>query len=270
MPKKVTPRSRAVRKDSPAAPSLRIEARLDGVVHGFTLAFSNQKLFQQRAMEWSRRASEHQQFADRTADLTEGRRQANKAIQESGVSRQNLELMAQADVLQVCIPFTTEEEGWERRVMPWEYVIVQALKHVAPNQKTPCVVRHLMVPKPLPPPTTAPTVALGVISCPKVSEAESLRAGFERERQLVTSHLAMPAMEAVDNPTVENLGQLLQESGGAGDSLILHLLAADTPRPLAGSGQTVSHVWLPARGSGAEAGWIPYEAAPARFTCVAS
>jgi hypothetical protein len=67
---------------------------------------------------------------------------AFESLTEMGLARTDLEQLAASDVVEVSVPFQREDQGWEARILPWEYLLTAAAQHVRPGASF-AVVRHL-------------------------------------------------------------------------------------------------------------------------------
>jgi hypothetical protein len=65
-----------------------------------------------------------------------------KFRRDPNVSRDVIQRLATAGVIEVSIPFTKEEDGWEYRILPWEYLLSAATQEARSGRPL-FVVRHL-------------------------------------------------------------------------------------------------------------------------------
>jgi hypothetical protein len=94
------------------------------------------------AMYWSQVVRNRLRWAGAKSSSQDLNLESRQQLNKLGVTDGQLEAIARADVLEVSIPYTREEEGWEARVFPWEYVVNAAIKLVREGPPL-TVVRHL-------------------------------------------------------------------------------------------------------------------------------
>lgn len=97
---------------------------------------------QQMAMRWNYIVRQRNRWAQ---DNDRRQRQAERLkveLAKVGVKTSHLRRMAQCGIIEVSVPFYSEAEGWEARVMPWEYVLTAATAEYRGDQRL-LVVRHL-------------------------------------------------------------------------------------------------------------------------------
>jgi hypothetical protein len=145
-------------------------------------------------------------------------------IQNLGLDSVKLGKLAQAEWIEVEIPFRSEHENWESRILPWEFLLTRAIP--LPEQKLPPIVTRFLNCS-----ETAPSKPIDwkrplvyVESAPgKLERFYS----FHRERQMIPKHLTGNAWQGatvmVENPTLAELHRQLRER----QPLIVHVTGID-------------------------------------------
>ncbi|HLA79009.1 MAG TPA: CHAT domain-containing protein, partial [Vicinamibacteria bacterium] len=124
-----------------------------------------------------------------------------------------------ASLIEVSIPYTREQEGWEARVFPWEYVLSAATRGLRSGPLT--VVRHLRRPA-LPVATAGGTAGAAAVIVESAPGALRQAYSFESERRLVESNLGLSCVPLID-PTRERLRQAI----AANQPAVVHLSGID-------------------------------------------
>jgi len=94
------------------------------------------------AMNWSRVVRNRARWAGAKSSSEELNQESRRQLNDLGITDAQLNAIASAGILEVSIPYTQEEVGWEARIFPWEYVINAALKPMRDGPPL-TVVRHL-------------------------------------------------------------------------------------------------------------------------------
>jgi hypothetical protein len=131
----------------------RVEVRADGLT--LTLKALERPQMQYEAVRWSKQAAHRYQWAARDADKLHSRKAALDLLNSLGISEEELRKLAKKDIIQVCIPWhatdeseehefkRAESDNWEERIMPWEMLLLQAIRALDASADVPCVVRQL-------------------------------------------------------------------------------------------------------------------------------
>ncbi len=174
-----------------------IECRMTGLHELFRLSSS-----------WSSVVSNRQRF---TSDsLKQLRDQSRAHLARMGVTDEFLKEAANRGVIEVEIPYVTETQGWERRIMPWESLLSLATKDFRGDRHL-CVVRYLRPEEPPPAPSGPPQRGLLVSSAPgRLGESYS----FDDELRLVASALQpdLPTtqIQQLTDPTEAQLARTVE------------------------------------------------------------
>jgi len=142
--RKATKRAqKGVKVRRPPTPDENVYLNIPGVPKPVTLQLpAKRSITQQFALTWLYSLRNRERWAGRT-ELLEGHRdQIRKAAANYGMSATVLAQIADAGLVEVSIPFVSEAEGWELRIMPWEYLIATATRDQR-GGKGLTVVRHL-------------------------------------------------------------------------------------------------------------------------------
>ncbi len=243
-------------------PGLCIRARISSRPEPVTipLRFTNKKTFQMLAMRWSKQAAQRIQWIERDSDIDASRAFAYQAIDESGLTTSQFNDMLEADVLEVCIPWKDEQTDWETRIMPWEVILIQALRSISKSKRAPCIVRHLMVNNEAAP-SGPPSSVIAVLNGPNHTVEEQF-ANFKREASAVNGLFQKP--ETFERLSTAELTQTIDVHNKKDASLLVHFMAIDqmlsVNKTINGKlkSQLLPHVWLPHE-DGLEPEWQDFE-----------
>lgn len=178
---------------------------------------------QKAAMEWSHKVRNRRRWAEQEEMRETQAEHCLAAFAQLGVSREDLQKLARAHLIEVQIPYVAEHQGWEARIFPWEYMLTAAthsFRNVEANSIT--VLRHLdrRTNTPLASPRK-PTRALIVESAPgRVRELFN----FISEVNLVKNNLG------VDNPrvSIDATGEELTAQIQRQQPDVIHLAGIDS------------------------------------------
>ncbi|MFN0123667.1 MAG: hypothetical protein ACKV2V_24465, partial [Blastocatellia bacterium] len=121
-----------------------------------------------------------------------------------GISRDQVREMAEAEIVEVSIPWKDERIGWEARILPWEFLLSSATKIYRQGRKM-LVTRHLDQGGKFTRTDATSHTPLLVESAPPPLDREYT---FGYERKLVQAHLGLERLDAVQNPTRQQLREL--------------------------------------------------------------
>jgi hypothetical protein len=99
------------------------------------------------AMRWSYSLRNRERWVSRQDLLENHRREIKDVARLVGLVGDKLTAVASADLIEVSIPYRSEEQDWALRIMPWEYLIATATRDLRRGSLT--VVRHLRTERPL-------------------------------------------------------------------------------------------------------------------------
>jgi CHAT domain len=151
-------------------------------------------------MRWSYRVRNRARWRDDQAASLELENQARRDLLELGIGHEALSAAVEAGLLEVSIPFVSEQQGWDARILPWEALLTAATRSEREGRPL-LIVRHLS--RPAVAATVAPPEqALIVISEPGRLEGHY---SFESERRLIEAHLAVKDAHVLESPTREAL-----------------------------------------------------------------
>lgn len=153
--------------------------------------------------------------------------EATHKLADLGVTEGILRRLAEAEVVQVSIPFESEAQGWAPRILPWEFLLATATRGLRNMPLT--VIRHLEMQN-RPPREDAPGKLLFVQSAPgRLREFFA----FDAERKIVETTLGLPALAPAVNPTADGLRERLKEH-----PQVVHIAGVDTHQGRALMGET--------------------------------
>jgi hypothetical protein len=188
----------------------------DGVVLDFSC---DSKKLQQFAMEWSYIVENRRRFlnSDKAREDVTERLRAN--LEGIGISSADLAQIAKSKIVEIGIPWASEREGWELRVLPWESILSVATR-AAHQTRDLIVVRHLRVPQ-RQSHSAAGIKPLIVLSSPGVFEEY---VDFEKEENFVRVNLGATPECVVRSPSSQSLRDLIEER----QPNLIHFSGVDT------------------------------------------
>jgi hypothetical protein len=160
---------------------------------------------QKAAMRWTYIIRNRERWNDVASSTQEQGQRAHRDLLGLGVPEQALDSIAREGLVEVVIPFESEDVGWEARIFPWEYVIAGATRQRRQGQPL-TVVRHLQVDTSVRR-AGAPTKVLYVESAPGKLREEF---NFDTERELVQAGLRpKKPRDPLVNPTWTQLSEVV-------------------------------------------------------------
>ena len=132
--KKTTPRvvaKTAKPRKSPAvlAPDLGVYLNIPGRAAPFLLTIPDQEREVRRlALKWSYSLRNRERWAWRSDLLEKHSEEIHAVAALCGLDEVILKEIAAVDIVEISIPFTSEDDRWELRIMPWEYVLATAVR----------------------------------------------------------------------------------------------------------------------------------------------
>src|SRR5688572_19764469 len=84
------------------------------------------RLIGREATTWTYIIRNRRRWIDTSEGVESQRVRAIDTLMRLGLSEEALEALRQEAVVEVIIPYTSESEGWETRIFPWEHVLASA------------------------------------------------------------------------------------------------------------------------------------------------
>jgi hypothetical protein len=143
---------------------------------------------QRAAMQWAYVVRNRGRWVGLESTRGEQARRSWEQLQELGIDQGALSQLAEAEIIEVSIPYHEERQGWEARVFPWEYMLSAATRSLRQGRQL-AIIRHLeCFNRTAPTPTKKPDRLLIVESAPGSLRQEFK---FDSERSLVISGLSL-------------------------------------------------------------------------------
>jgi len=189
------------------------------------------------AKSWTYLAGNREKWQELIGESRKIDEKAARLVEKIGLHEGLRQVLAQARIIEVTIQSSLEERAWELEIMPWEFLIVRALRPFISKTRTPVVVRHLQT-------QDRPTAReikrlLGVWSCPRESP---FRSSYERELKLVETILAAnnrAEFVALADANRRDVEEAISAAPNGGFDAI-HFLSIESTGPGKGS-----FLWLP-------------------------
>ncbi|HEV7843371.1 MAG TPA: hypothetical protein VGO69_06720, partial [Pyrinomonadaceae bacterium] len=185
------------------------------------LPFSLGRELQRAAMQWTYVVRNRRRWVDSEDSRMEQASRVRAHLEALGINDQNLRELAKAGIIEVSVPFTEENSGWEARIFPWEYLLSAATKLYRQDRPV-TVIRHLNRLNASPHPFLEPPERLLIIESAPGGLREQY--SFEAERDLVKTYLSLPT----DELSVDETRSQLQERIVRYHPHVLHLTGFDT------------------------------------------
>jgi len=166
------------------------------------IVFKSSRELQRAAMQWSYVLCNRRRWNTSEFSREQQAVRAFEELQKIGITKDQLRYLAGCGIVEVNIPYTTEKEGWEARIFPWEYMLTAGTRTFR-DGKPLTVIRHLERKKPAAKsPKNKFSRVLIVESAPG-----DLRSNykFDSERNLVKSGLALKETEVSVDETRDQL-----------------------------------------------------------------
>jgi len=180
---------------------------------------------QHAAMRWTYIVRNRQRWRGLAASARTQSDRARTLLIDLGLDAADLDLIAGDGMVEVVVPYTREEIGWEARIFPWEYVLAAATSDARRGRNL-TIVRRLTTPAHAPQPQQGLRV-LYVESAPGELRQDY---SFDTERTLVHDCLKPKpnAWNVLLTPTLDQL----QKSVAVFKPDIVHLAGFDTHQGL--------------------------------------
>jgi len=193
------------------------------------------------AVSWTRIVGNRAKWEDLPGEVSSVLANATKLLLDLGLRDSHMRRLAQARVIEIHIPWISESEGWEYRILPWEFILIRALRPYTKGAPGPVIVRCLdrTNPSVALPPLKPVNRALAIISCPTQS---NLRASYEKEMNLVGEYFRdRPSLTFTPQScaTFESIDQALHNSTKESIDAI-HFLGVEAEGPK----RDRSYIWL--------------------------
>lgn len=174
------------------------------------------------AWQWNYRLHNRSRWTNRDDALARQRDEVTDLVTRLGLTPDKLARIAEAGLVEVSVPWRSEEQDWALRILPWEYVLAAATRDHRRGQGGDfAVVRRLRRPAPKGP--AAKPVLLYVQSAPPGVVAEGF--DFRDEERLVTeaANALGLQLQTLKNPDLESL----RKAVGAQAPRLIHVAGVD-------------------------------------------
>ena len=179
---------------------------------GEPITLTHPRDLQTKAVKWAFAVRNRIRWATDTQVLDQVQASVKEDLKSMGLDEPQLEQLREARLIEVAIPFTKEEESWELRVLPWEFLLSTGIG------KKIVVVRHLDCGDTSA--TRAPQSARIVASLP----GKLVESGYEFNSEIALVSANLPfGIEVWQNPTLKELSQKISQSKPD----VIHLAGVD-------------------------------------------
>ncbi|MGA2742722.1 MAG: hypothetical protein ABSG65_35445, partial [Bryobacteraceae bacterium] len=127
---KTSPEARGVAKSAPKSVVIRGQG-------GIPITLKHPTDLRKKAVKWAFAVRNRIRWATDAEVLRQVRAAAKDDLESMGLDKPKLQQLGEQRLIEVAIPFTKEEEAWELRVLPWEFLLATG------TGKKVVVVRHL-------------------------------------------------------------------------------------------------------------------------------
>lgn len=155
---------------------------------------------QQRVMEWTHVVRNRARWATIPSMALQQDERAREFLQLLSITEAQRKQIADAGGVSISIPWAKEEEGWEARILPWEFILPAATRDL---RTAPLVITRSLV-QARTQTAAAFKKVLFVESAPGVLQNDW---DFEDERRLVKSYTKATAFRHIVSPTLAQLGK---------------------------------------------------------------
>lgn len=178
------------------------------------------------ALKWSYSLRNRERWVGRPDLLERHRAEIKEVAALVGLHGAVLGEIAEADLIEISIPFNGEEKDWALRIMPWEYLIATATRGLRRGAVT--VVRHLRAHR-----------RTGALHAPRgwlhvESAVGELREGFDfsSERNLVDQAVATARVKLKERLVDPDLAALQAALKAVKDDEVVHISGFDSHQGL--------------------------------------
>jgi hypothetical protein len=176
-------------------------------------------------------------------------KEAVSRFDQLGLSQKELEEIAAAGVVQVCMPFLETDSGWAPRILPWEFLLPAATRRFR-NNKPLTVVRQLsggQAQGPSAPPKCALFVENGAGRIGEIYSFDQERLWMESQLGVRSDHLRNPSAAQMQSLIAEKHPDVIHVSGvDVHQARWMGLIERSTPGEdgllMAGPGGKLDHV----------------------------
>lgn len=182
--------------------------------------------FQRLAVQWTYIVRNRRRWVQRDNSVDDQAERARSFLLQLGLSEPDLERLAFAGHVEVIIPWTDEETGWETRIFPWEYVLTAGTRDARAGIPL-SVVRRLAAPGARPTLPDVPRVLYVQSATGRLARSYD----FSAEQAVVTASLkvAPENLCVLNNPTLSDLERTVREH----QPDLVHLAGFDSHQGLA-------------------------------------
>jgi hypothetical protein len=215
---------------APAAQDRAVRVNLPGeLLLPLELPEEARPFLQNQAVRWSYALRNRERWNTQSDAVREQQQEMSKLAAWLGLESSHLDRIAEVGIVEVDIPWVREEDDWELRIFPWEFLLATATHERRGGGRQPLtVVRRLrrQPPRPRPARTGDPANWLHVISAPGPLAAEY---DFDSERRLLklSVEAAKGKLKPLPDPDEE---ALRREIAGSPD--VIHLSGFDSHQGL--------------------------------------
>lgn len=158
------------------------------------------KALQRAAMQWTYVLRNRERWAALPVSAKHQAERARALLSDLGMSDAALQAIAAERIVEVAVPYAREEENWEARIFPWEFVLAGATRDARHGESLTVMRRLVSTEK-----TTAPRVPLKVLYVQSTPGKLRDLYSFDTERALVRSNLRAKEWDELLTPTVDAL-----------------------------------------------------------------
>jgi len=178
--------------------------------HGFKASAMYWEYVLRNRIRWSQNEEASKSIFDRSVKTLEG----------LGLHEARLKEIAKARVMEIDIPYVTEDEGWELRIFPWEFLLFTATSNdrIGPL----IVIRHVCCAETRSKTQRNPPKSVMVVESAPGPFGEMY--SFTSERRLVESNLGLVKVPCPPNPTLQSLKEIVVH----GKPDVIHLAGIDS------------------------------------------
>ena len=177
---------------------------------------------QEAAMRWTYVLRHRRRWAERPSARIAQAKECRQQMEDFGFNEQLLRDVAEAGLVEVGVPYTTEENEWEARIFPWEYMLADSTRDLRRGRSL-TVVRNLARKLGRAPKLGDSARLLIVESAPGALQEDF---SFASERRLVRTNLGLKedGVRVLQNPTRGELESTIKDMQPG----VLHLTGFDS------------------------------------------
>jgi hypothetical protein len=179
--------------------------------NGFSVSVASPADLKRKAMQWTYVVRNRIRWTTDTAALDKIRENAIRDLASLGLGEKELKQLEAARLVEVQIPFTREEEGWEFRILPWEFLLSAATGSPI------VIVRHLQCREPS---AFRPPRSVGIVAS---LPGRLKRSGYEFDSEIALVRSNLFESDPLWNPTLEQLRSFVSKNKPD----VIHLAGVD-------------------------------------------